>query len=154
MTTTAQPSLNLQRVYMKGLSLEMPNAPAIFLEPGQLTMHLDAQVSHEALAESVFEVTVRGTLTAKNGDKVVYLVEVLQAGIYEHKDIPAEHMAGVLNVACPTMLYPYLRVNIADAITRASLPPFHVPDVNWGALFEQTQQGQALAVAPTAGGVH
>lgn len=150
--STPQPTLNLQRAYVKGLSLELPNAPQIFLETGNAQMHLDAQLLHEKLSESIFEVVVRGTLTAKLNDKVVYLVEVQQAGIFEHKDIADEQLNGVVNVTCPSILFPYLRATVADIVTRASLAPFHVPEVNWAAMFQQATE--TLAKAPPAGGVH
>ena len=126
------PSFNLQRVYLKDLSLEMPNAPHVFLE------------------QEAPQVEVTVTVTTRVNDKVVYLVEGTQAGIFEAANIPEEQLDPLLGIVCPTMLYPYLRANIADAITRTSMPPLHLTEVNFQALYEQRlaelqqqQQGNA-----------
>jgi len=131
------PSFNLQRVYLKDLSLEMPNAPHVFLEQEQPQVEVSINVGGQRLAETVFESTVTATVTTRINDKVLYLVEGTQAGIFELANIPAEQMDPLLGIVCPTMLYPYLRANVADAITRTSLPPLHLAEVNFQALYEQ-----------------
>ena len=131
------PSFGLQRTYVKDLSLEMPNAPEIFLEQEGPTVEVSIQVGGQQLAESVFESTVTATVTTRIGDKVLYLVELCQAGIFEAANIPAEQLDPLLGIVCPTMLYPYLRANVADAITRTSMPPLHLTEVNFQALYEQ-----------------
>ncbi|MFT0532716.1 protein-export chaperone SecB [Castellaniella hirudinis] len=138
------PSFGLQRTYVKDLSLEMPNAPAIFLEQEGPTVEVSIQVGGQQLAETVFESTVTATVTTRIGDKVLYLVELSQAGIFEAANIPAEQLDPLLGIVCPTMLYPYLRASVADAITRTSLPPLHLSEMNFQALYEQRlaqQQG-------------
>jgi preprotein translocase subunit SecB len=147
------PSMNLQRCYMKGLSVEMPHAPKIFLEQGQLQMDLNVTLAQQELDANIHEVVVRGTLTAKLGDRVVYLIEAEQAGIFELRDIPADQFSGVINVVCPNIIYPYLRALVADTISRTGLPVFHLPEVNWAAMFEQAAQAQQLAAAPVVGTV-
>ncbi|MCD0505968.1 protein-export chaperone SecB [Bordetella petrii] len=142
------PSFNMQRVYLKDLSLEMPNAPHVFLEQEQPQVEVSINVGGQRLAETIFESTVTATVTTRINDKVLYLVEGTQAGIFELANIPAEQMDALLGIVCPTMLYPYLRANVADAITRTSLPPLHLAEVNFQALYEQRlaevaqQQGQ------------
>ncbi|SAI67386.1 protein-export protein [Bordetella ansorpii] len=131
------PSFNLQRVYLKDLSLEMPNAPHVFLEQETPQVEVSINVGGQRLAETVFESTVTATVTTRINDKVLYLVEGTQAGIFELANIPAEQMDPLLGIVCPTMLYPYLRANIADAITRTSLPALHLAEVNFQALYEQ-----------------
>ena len=131
------PSFGLQRTYVKDLSLEMPNAPAIFLEQESPTVEVSIQVGGQRLAESVFESVVTATVTTRIGDKVLYLVELSQAGIFEASNIPAEQLDPLLGIVCPTMLYPYLRANVADAITRTSMPPLHLSEMNFQALYEQ-----------------
>ncbi|MGB6242325.1 MAG: protein-export chaperone SecB [Castellaniella sp.] len=131
------PSFGLQRTYVKDLSLEMPNAPSIFLEQEAPTVEVSIQVGGQQLAESVFEAVVTATVTTRIGDKVLYLVELSQAGIFEASNIPAEQLDPLLGIVCPTMLYPYLRANVADAITRTSLPPLHLSEMNFQALYEQ-----------------
>ena len=116
------PSFNLQRVYLKDLSLEMPNAPHVFLEQEAPQVEVSIAVGGQRLADTVFETTVTVTVTTRINDKVVYLVEGTQAGIFEAANIPEEQLDPLLGIVCPTMLYPYLRANIADAITRTSMP--------------------------------
>ncbi len=131
------PSFGMQRTYVKDLSLEMPNAPAIFLEQEGPTVEVSIQVGGQRLADTVFESVVTATITTRIGDKVLYLVELSQGGIFEAANIPAEQLDPLLGIVCPTMLYPYLRANVADAITRTSMPPLHLAEMNFQALYEQ-----------------
>jgi preprotein translocase subunit SecB len=135
-----EPSFGLQRTYVKDLSLEMPNAPQIFLEQEAPSVEVSINVGGERLADTVFECTVTGTITTRINDKVLYLVEATQAGIFEAANIPDEQLDPLLGIVCPTMLYPYLRANIADAINRTSLPPVHLAEVNFQNLYEQRME--------------
>jgi preprotein translocase subunit SecB len=134
---TQAPAFNLQRVYLKDMSLEMPNAPHVLLEQEQPQVEVSINVGGQRLAETIFESTVTATVTTRVNDKVLYLVEATQAGIFELANIPAEQMDPLLGIVCPTMLYPYLRANVADAITRTSLPALHLAEVNFQTLYEQ-----------------
>jgi len=134
---TPTPTFNMQRVYVKDLSLELPNSPHVFLEQEQPQVEVSINVGGQRLAETVFESTVTTTVTTRVNDKVLYLVECTQAGIFELAHIPQEQMDALLGIVCPTMLYPYLRANVADAITRTSLPALHLAEVNFQALYEQ-----------------
>jgi len=134
------PSFNLQRTYVKNASLELPNAPQIFLKQEAPTVEVAVNVGGQRLADNIFESTVTATITTRITDQVLYLAEVQQAGIYEALNIPAEQLDPLLGIVCPTMLYPYLRANIADLITRSSLPPLHLAEVNFQALYEQRVQ--------------
>ena len=154
--TENAPSFNMQRTYVKDLSLELPNAPHIFLEQAQPAVEVSINVGGQRLAETVFESTVTATVTTRIEDKVVYLVEVTQAGIFEMANLPPEQLDALLGIVCPTMLYPYLRANVADAITRASLPALHLAEVNFQALYEQrlAEAGQQQAdAAPADSGI-
>ncbi|NYT82311.1 protein-export chaperone SecB [Alcaligenaceae bacterium] len=131
------PSFSLQRTYIKDLSVEMPNAPEIFLEQEGPTVEVSINVGGQRLAETIFEATVTATVTTRIQDKVLYLVEATQAGIFEAANIPAEQLDPLIGIVCPTMLYPYLRANVADAINRTSLPALHLAEVNFQALYEQ-----------------
>lgn len=132
-----EPSFSLQRTYIKDLSLEMPNAPQIFLEQEGPNVEVSINVGGQQLADTVYECTVTATVTTRIADKVLYLVEATQAGIFEASNIPAEQLDPLLGIVCPTMLYPYLRANVADAINRTSLPPLHLAEVNFQGLYEQ-----------------
>jgi len=102
-----QPFFNIQRVYLKDLSLEQPNSPHIFLEQEQPTVEVQVDVSASQLAEGVFEVVVIGTVTTKVQEKVAFLVEAKQAGIFDIRNVPAEQMDPLLGIACPTIVYLY-----------------------------------------------
>ncbi len=134
---STDPSFSLQRTYVKDLSLEMPNAPQIFLEQEGPTVEVSINVGGQRLAETVYEATVTATVTTRIQDKVLYLVEATQAGIFEAANIPAEQLDPLIGIVCPTMLYPYLRANVADAINRTSLPALHLAEVNFQGLYEQ-----------------
>ncbi|MFW7341053.1 protein-export chaperone SecB [Pollutimonas sp. H1-120] len=131
------PSFSLQRTYIKDLSLEMPNAPQIFLEQEGPTVEVSINVGGQRLADTVYEATVTATVTTRIQDKVLYLVEATQAGIFEAANIPAEQLDPLIGIVCPTMLYPYLRASVADAINRTSLPALHLTEVNFQSLYEQ-----------------
>lgn len=158
----AQPVFQLIRSYLKDASLEMPHAPEIFLvQPSeQPNVDIQFEVSQSALSiPDTYEIVVRGTITVKmkNGeqDQVMFLVEGRQAGIFEMKNLPAEAIQHLANVNCPAIVYPYLRANLADIVTRTGLPPVHLPEVNFEGLYQQrlaqaneqaeqqTQAGQA-----------
>jgi preprotein translocase subunit SecB len=138
----------LQRCYLKGLSVELPNSPKVFLEQGQLNMDLNLALSNTQLDATVFEVVVRGTLTAKLGDQVVYLIEAEQAGIFALPGASGATLDKVLNVDCPALVYPYMRSLMADIIARTGLPVFHLPQVSWNAMYQDAVKAQALAAAP------
>jgi len=94
-------------------------------------------VAAERLAEEIFEVAVIATVTAKIKDKVAFLVEGKQAGIFEIRNVPVEQLDPLIGIACPTIVYPYLRANVADTISRAGFQPIHLAEVNFQALYEQ-----------------
>jgi len=132
-----QPFFSIQRVYLKDMSLEQPNSPAIFLERNTPSVDVDVDVKCDRLADGVFEVIVTGTVTAKVQDKVAFLIEARQAGIFDIHNIPEEQIGPLTGIACPTIVFPYLRANIADAITRAGFPPIHLIELNFQSLYEQ-----------------
>lgn len=143
------PVFQIQRVYLKDMSLEIPHAPQIFLEQAQPTVEISLDTSSQKLAESIFEVTVVVTVTTKiNTDKVVFLTEVKQAGIFELRNIPGEQMDMVLNVICPNTIYPYLRSNVADIIQRAGFPPIHLAEINFEAIYHQKMAAQQNGAQP------
>ncbi|AJC15841.1 MULTISPECIES: protein-export chaperone SecB [Pandoraea] len=137
MSDQNQPFFSIQRAYLKDLSLEQPNSPAIFLEQEMPTVEVQLDVAAERLAEEIFEVAVIATVTAKIKDKVAFLVEGKQAGIFEIRNVPVEQLDPLIGIACPTIVYPYLRANVADTISRAGFQPIHLAEVNFQALYEQ-----------------
>jgi preprotein translocase subunit SecB len=137
------PVFNIQRMYLKDLSLEQPNSPQILLEQQQPQVDINLAMAAEAVAEGIFEVTVTATVTTKVQDKVLFLVEAKQAGIFEIRNVPQEQMQGIISIVCPQMIYPYLRAIVSDVCTRAGFPPILLTEVNFQAMFEAQQQAQA-----------
>ena len=132
-----QPVFQIQRVYLKGLLLEQPNSPAIFLEEASPAVEVAVSTTAMPQTDGIFESTVSVTVTAKIQDKVAFVVEGKQAGIFEIRNMPADQLDPVLGIGCPTILYPYLRANVADAITRAGFPPVHLSEINFQMFYQQ-----------------
>ena len=150
MADQQDPIFQIQRVYLKEASLEQPNSPAILLEPESPTVDIQLGVSATPVAEGVFEVTVTATVHTKIKDKTVFLVEATQAGIFEIRNLPQEQMNQLMGIACPQIVYPYLRGNVADLIQRGGFPPVHLSEINFQAMFEQQQQQAASALPEPA----
>ena len=146
-----EPVFGIQRIYLKDLSLEIPNAPQIFLDTQQPAVEIQLDVGAQALADGIFETTVTVTVTTRAGDAVAFLVEAKQAGIFEVRNLPAEQVPLILNVVCANIVYPYLRSNVADVIQRAGFPPMHLAEINFEALYQQRLQQQAEAAGAGAG---
>lgn len=149
-----QAQVNLQRIYLKGASLEHPAAPVAFFEENSAPVQddLQIQVSVTQLQAEVYEVSVSATLTLAREDKTMMLLEVDQAGVFQLTNVTAENREGVLGVQCAAMVYSYLRANFADLMTRATLPPMHIPEPDWMGQFQARQQANA-AVATAAASV-
>ena len=146
MSDQQDPVFQIQRVYLKGASLEQPNSPAILLEQEAPSVDIQLGVNAAPVAEGIYEVTVTATVQTKIKEKTVFLVEVTQAGIFEIRHLPQEQMNQVMGIACPQIVYPYLRGNVADLIQRGGFPPVHLAEINFQAMYEQQQ----LAVAEPA----
>jgi preprotein translocase subunit SecB len=142
MADTQDPVFQIQRVYLKEASLEQPNSPAILLEQEQPTVDIQLGVNAVPVADGVFEVTVTATVQTKIKDKTVFLVEASRAGIFEIRNLPQEQMGPIMGIACPQIVYPYLRGNVADMIQRAGFPPVHLSEINFQAMYEQQQAAQ------------
>lgn len=147
-----QPVFQIQRIYLKDCSLEQPNSPAIFLEQDAPIIDVALDVGTESLSEDIYEVVVTTTVTAKLKDKVVFLVEAKQAGIFEVRNIPADQLEPLLGVGGPNLVYPHLRANIADLITRAGFPPIHLSEINFELFYQQRQQVMAEQAEKIAAG--
>ena len=137
------PVFQIQRIYLKDLSLEQPNSPQILLEQAQPQVDINLGMSAEPVAEGVFEVCVSATVTTKVGERTLFLVEAKQAGIFEIRNLPDDQLQGVIGIVCPQMVYPYLRAIVSDVCTRAGFPPILLTEVNFQAMFEAQQQQSA-----------
>ena len=140
------PSFQIQRIYLKEASLEQPNSPAILLEQEQPSVDIQLGVEANPVAEGVYEICVTATVQTKIKDKTVFLVEAKQAGIFEIRNLPDDQLGPIMGIACPQIVYPYLRGNVADIIQRGGFPPVHLSEINFQAMYEQ-QQAQAAGDA-------
>ena len=138
-----QPSFNIQRIYLKDLSVELPNAPQILLEQGQPQVDVQLNIHAENVVEGIYEVSVSATVTTKVNDKVLFLVEAKQAGLFEIRNVPEEQMQPIIAIACPQIVYPYLRATVADTLNRTGFPPVHLTEVNFQAMYQSQLDQQA-----------
>jgi preprotein translocase subunit SecB len=143
------PVFQLQRMYLKDLSLEQPNSPGILLEQQQPQVDIQLGLGAEPVADGIFEVSVTATVTTTVGERTLFLVEAKQAGIFEIRNLPDDQVQGIVGVVCPQMIYPYLRAIVSDVCTRAGFPPILLAEVNFQAMFE-AQQAQAAGAAEGA----
>ena len=143
MSDTPNPVFQIQRVYLKEASLEQPNSPAILLEQEQPTVDIQLGVNASTVADGIYEVVVTATVQTKLKDRTVFLVEASQAGIFEIRNLPPEQMGPIMGIACPQIVYPYLRSNVSDLIQRGGFPPVHLSEINFRAMYEQQQAAQA-----------
>jgi len=148
MADQATPVFQIQRVYLKDMSLEQPNSPAILLEQEQPNVDIQLGVEATPVAEGIFEVAVTATVQTKIKDKTVFLVEAKQAGIFEIRNVPEDQMGPIMGIACPQIVYPYLRGNVADLINRAGFPPVHLAEINFQGMYEQQQAQAAGQTSP------
>lgn len=152
-TEENNPVFQIQRVYLKDMSLEQPNSPSILLEQEQPTVDIQLGVEATPVADGLYEVAVTATVQTKIKDKTVFLVEAKQAGIFEIRHIPEDQLGPIMGIACPQIVYPYLRGNVADIVNRAGFPPVHLAEINFQAMYEQQQQQQQTPVAGDAASV-
>ena len=139
-----QPSFQIEKIYVKDLSLEIPNAPQVFVQQAQPQLEVQINTEGNQFAEGYFEVSVSATVTAKAGERTLFLAEAVQAGIFSVRNVPAEELDPLLGIGCPTILFPYLRETISDVITRGGFPPVLLSPVSFEAIYMQRlQQAQA-----------
>lgn len=142
----AAPSFSIEKLYLKDLSVEVPNAPAIFLESESPQVEIQLQTNGQHLGEGAYEVVLTVTVTARIEDKTVFLVEVGQAGIFRISNVPDENIEPLVAVACPNILFPYAREVVSDAITRAGFSPVVLQPVNFeGMYMARMQEAEAQA---------
>jgi preprotein translocase subunit SecB len=142
-----QPVFNIEKIYVKDISLEIPHAPQIFLEHDNPQIEVQLHSQAGPVEEGVFDVVVMTTVTAKVGEKVMFLIEAKQAGIFQVRNVPAEELEPILAVVCPNILFPYLREVVSDMAVRAGFAPVLLNPINFDVLYQQQKQQQAQAAA-------
>jgi preprotein translocase subunit SecB len=138
-----QPTFQIEKVYVKDLSLEIPSAPQVFLQAD--APQLEVQIGNDAtrVSESLYEVTVTVTVTARAGEKTLFLVEATQAGIFTVRGVAEDELDPLLGIGCPTIVYPYARETISDLVTRGGFPPVLLAPVSFEAIYARRRQSEA-----------
>lgn len=135
-------SFQIQKLYVKDLSLEIPHAPQVFAEQAQPEVEVRIDTGAAQFAEGYYEVTVSATVTARAGERTLFLAEAVQAGIFQLRNVGAEELGPILGIACPTILYPYLREAISDLITRGGFPAVLLSPISFEQIYMQRMQQQ------------
>jgi len=138
-----QASFQIEKLYIKDLSLEVPNAPQVFMQPENPQLEIQVRNEGTQFADGLFEVTVTVTVTARAGEKTVFLAEAAQAGIFSVRGIPPEDLDPLLGIGCPTILYPYVREAISDLVTRAGFPAVVLAPVSFEQIYLERRQQAA-----------
>ncbi|WP_018078158.1 protein-export chaperone SecB [Thiobacillus denitrificans] len=149
MADEQQPVFNIEKLFVKDLSVEVPNAPAIYLEREAPQIDINMSTESHALGEDLYHTGITVTVTAKIGDKTMFLVECCQGGIFRIQNVPQDQLPMVLGIGCPNIVFPYLRETVSDVVIRAGFPPLLLNPVNFEALYLQQQQQQPAAPAQT-----
>ena len=142
MSQQPEQHFSVEKIYLKDLSLEIPNAPQVFAERESPKIDISLRNDARALEAGVFEVVLTSTVTAKVQDRTVFLVEAAQAGIFQLRNVPQDQLEPVLNVVCGNVLFPYLRETISNVVSRGGFPPFLMNHVSFEALYEQRLRQQ------------
>jgi preprotein translocase subunit SecB len=132
-----QPQFALQRIYLKDLSFESPNSPVVFQEPWKPQVNLDLNTAHNKVSDNQYEVVLSLTITAKLGEKVAYIVEIQQAGVFLVAGIEGPQLGQMLGAYCPNILFPYAREAIDGIVNKGSFPALMLAPVNFDAIYAQ-----------------
>jgi len=138
----AMPVFNIEKIYVKDLSLEVPNAPAIFLDRDTPQMDMQLNTQSSQVEDGIFQCVLTITVTAKIKDKTAFLVELQQAGIFRIQNLPQEAMEPALGVGCPNILFPYAREAMSSAVINAGFPPLILQPINFELMYMQQQQAK------------
>jgi preprotein translocase subunit SecB len=138
-----QAQFNIQKIYVKDVSFEAPNTPAVFNETGTLNLNMNLNQKVARLADDVYEVVLGITLTCTIEEKNVYLAEVEQAGVFGLAGFDERNLDLMLGTYCPNVLFPYARQTISDLITAGGFPPFYLQPINFEALYAEGMRRRA-----------
>lgn len=149
-----QPTFAIERIYLRDLSLEIPNAPQIFTEREPPQIDVNIHNTAKALDAGNYEVVLTATVTARSKERTAFLVEVAQAGVFQIRNVAQKDLDPVLAIACPNILFPYVRETVSSVIMRAGFPAFLLNHLSFEALYQQhlqrRQQPQQEGAAPAA----
>lgn len=144
-----QPVFSIEKIYVKDLSVEVPGAPQVFLQTEQPQLEVQITQSAQPVDGALFEVVLVVTVTAKSGERTLFLVEATQAGIFQIRNVQESDLGPILGIVCPNVLFPYVRETISDTINRAGFPAVLLAPVNFEALYQQraAEQGPRIEIA-------
>ena len=145
-----QPSFSIEKLFVKDLSLEVPNAPRIYLEREAPQVEVSMSDAAERVDDAFHEVVLTVTVTAKLKDKTVFLVELKYGGVFQIRNVPERELESVLGVTCPNILFPYVREVISETVSRAGFPPVILHPMNFEAIYQAKRQDRQSA----AGSAH
>jgi len=152
MSEQEAPVFTIEKLYVKDLSLEVPNAPQCFLERESPEVDVQLQTTGNAIGDGIFDVSLTVTVSAKHGEKTYFLVEVAQAGLFQIRNVPESEFEPIIAVACPNILFPFAREAVADAISRAGFAPVLLAPVNFEHAYRQRkaadQEGATAGAVP------
>jgi len=137
MSDAQQPTFSIEKIYVKDVSLEVPGGPEAFMRPEQPQLEVQITQQSQRVNEALVEVTLVVTVTAKSGEKVLFLVEASQAGVFQIRNIAEADLPPILGIVCPNVLFPYARETVSDLISRAGFPPVLLAPVNFEAIYQQ-----------------
>lgn len=143
MSEALQPTFTIEKIYIKDLSLEIPNAPQVFMEQEPPQVEIQIHNGAKALDAALYEVVLTVTITAKGKEKTVFLIEVAQAGIFQVRNVPQPDIDPLLGIACPNILFPYLREAVSSLSTRAGFPAVQLAPMSFEAIYAQQRQQAA-----------
>ncbi len=151
-----QPKFALQRIYLKDLSFESPNAPATFQQEWKPQVNMDLNTENKQLNENQWEVVLTLTINAKVADKSAFLVEVQQAGVFMIEGLSPQQLAQTLGAFCPNLLFPYARETVDAMVVKGSFPALMLQPVNFDAIYAEAARRKAEAgeAAPAEAAKH
>ena len=140
MSESPQPTFAIEKIYLKDLSVEVPNAPEIFLEREAPSIEVNIKSNGRAVRDGIFEVVLTVTITARLKEKTIFLVEAAQAGVFQIRNVPQQDMGALLGVACPNTLFPYVRETISEVTSRAGFQPVLLAPMSFEGIYQQQMQ--------------
>ena len=144
MSESPQPIFAIEKIYLKDLSVEVPNAPEVFLETEVPTVDVNIGSNARVVQDGLFEAVVTVTITAKIKDKTMFLVEASQAGVFQIRNVPQQDIEPLLGISCPNTLFPYVRETISAVTSRAGFTPVLLAPMSFEGIYQQhVQQVQA-----------
>ncbi len=143
------PVFTIQRIYLKNSSFDAPSSPAVFQENLKTELDMQVQMSNSKLSEGVHEAVLKVTVNGKSADKIIFTIEVLQAGIFTIQNFEPDQLNAILGGTCPNLLFPYAREAISDLVSRATLPLLYLTPINFDAVYTQSIQKKKLEETTT-----